>query len=64
MRIWNAEEMQKHEEAMKYPMIEHKCIELSPVDLKFNSLGSRVAVSSIDNSLKIFNILPKESQDD
>jgi hypothetical protein len=33
-------------------------VELGAVDLKFNHLGNRVAVSSMDCSLRVFNIHP------
>ncbi len=31
-------------------------VELGPVDLKFNSKGDRLALSSIDQSLKIYSV--------
>jgi hypothetical protein len=35
-------------------------VELGPVDLKFNNQANRIAASSVDGSLRVFNI--KESQ--
>jgi hypothetical protein len=31
-------------------------VELAPVDVKFDSLGSKIACTSMDNSLKVFDI--------
>ena len=36
-------------------------VSLGPVDLKFNSLGNRVAVSSMDGSLRVFNLRESDS---
>lgn len=34
-------------------------IDLGAVDLKFNHLGNRIAISSLDSKLKIFNLHPE-----
>lgn len=34
-------------------------IELGAVDIKFNHLGNRLAVSSMDSSLRVFNVHPE-----
>jgi hypothetical protein len=34
-------------------------LELGAVDLKFNHLSNRIAVSSMDSTLKIFNLHPE-----
>lgn len=58
VRIWNLQELTGSEGAnIAKPKfeIEH-AVELGPVDLRFNPLGNRIAVSSVDNSLKVYNL--------
>jgi hypothetical protein len=31
-------------------------VELAPVDIKFNALGNRIGASSMDGSIKIYDI--------
>ena len=36
-------------------------VELAPVDIKFDSQGKKLAATSMDNSLKIFDLKNEES---
>jgi hypothetical protein len=40
------------------PKFTAKGIELGAVDIKFNHLGNRIAVSSMACSLRVFNVQP------
>ena len=41
------------------PKFKIQGIELGAVDIKFNHLGNRLAASSMDSSLKIYNLHPE-----
>jgi WD40 repeat protein len=40
------------------PKFKIQGVELGAVDLKINHLGNRIAVSSMDSSMRIFNVHP------
>lgn len=56
MRVWNYEDLAKGVDKIDKPKFEAKGTGLGAVDIKINQLGNRIAVSSIDYQLAIFNL--------
>jgi len=56
IRVWSIEDLIKDGSSLDKPKFKVPGVELGPVDIKFNHLGNRIGVSSLDNSLRIFNI--------
>jgi len=58
VRIWSLSDLVNDEGTLDKPKFEiENGVELGPVDVKFNSEGNRIATSSVDSSLRVFNIL-------
>lgn len=57
VKIWDLNQINNENKSIEEPLhVIKNAIELAPVDIKFDSNGKRLACTSMDGSLKVFEI--------
>ncbi|CDW86504.1 wd repeat domain 61 [Stylonychia lemnae] len=59
LRVWSLDDLQNAESTLDKPKFIHQGRGLGSVDVKINQLGNRVAVSTLDYILQIYNLHPE-----
>eukprot|EP00347_Sterkiella_histriomuscorum_P006397 403352918 len=59
LRVWNLDELRTGESTIDKPKFSIQGEALGAVDVKINHLGNRVAVSTLDQTLQIYNLHPE-----